>query len=220
MPATSVVDTVRSFRTIADLVEHLGGIPLKRIRLRPIPGTATAKDAFEIERNEGALCEVIDGVLVEKAMGYYESRVAIILAYFIQAYLEGHDLGILTGADGPLFVDPGQMRYPDLAFFSWDKFPNRVLPREPILDHVPDLSVEVLSASNTPREMERKRLENFSGGARLVWEIDPDDRWIRVYTAADQFDTLHDGDQLTGGSVLPDFTMSVTALFDRAGRRG
>jgi Uma2 family endonuclease len=219
MAAATVGNTVRSLRTMAELVEHLGGISAARIRLQPVPGTATAEDAFEVERKEGALCEVIDGVLVEKAMGWYESRVAIILAYFIEGYLDCHDLGILTGADGPMFVEPGQMRDPDLAFFSWEKFPNRLLPRDPILDHVPDLSVEVLSASNTPREMERKRRENFAGGARLVWEIDADDRWIRVYTAVDQFTTLRDGDDLTGGDVLPGFTMSVTTLFDRAGQR-
>jgi hypothetical protein len=115
MPAATVADAVRPLRTMAELVEHLGGIPPARIRLQPAPGTATAEDAFEVERKEGTLCEVIDGVLVEKAMGWYESRLALILAHFLQSYLDRHDLGILTGADGPLFVEPGQMRYPALV---------------------------------------------------------------------------------------------------------
>ena len=210
---------IGALNSIADLVEHLGGISAKRIRFRPTPGTATARDALEVERKEGALCEVIDGILVEKTMGFFESWVALILAHAISSYLEVHDLGILTGADGPLFVEPDQMRYPDLAFFSWDKFPNRVLPRDPILDHVPDLSVEVLSAGNTEREMERKRRENFDGGCQLVWEVDAEDRLIRVYSAVHVFTTLVDGDELTGGNVLPGFILPVTKLFDRAGRR-
>jgi Uma2 family endonuclease len=142
-----------------------------------------------------------------------------ILGYFLESYLGANDLGIGVGADGPLNVDPNQMRYPDLAFFAWDKFPNRVLPRNPILDHVPDLAVEVLRKSNTRREMARKRQEYFAGGARLVWEIEPKARWVRVYTAADQFTELRDGDTLDGGAVLPGFTLAVTTLFDRAGRR-
>lgn len=44
MPASMVVDTVRSLRTMAELVEHLGGIPAARIRLWPTPGTATAQE--------------------------------------------------------------------------------------------------------------------------------------------------------------------------------
>ena len=40
-----------------------------------------------------------------------------------------------------------------------------------------------------------------------------------MYTAADQFTELRDGDTLDGGAVLPGFTLAVTALFDRAGRR-
>jgi Uma2 family endonuclease len=219
MATASVADEVHTFQTIAELFDHLGGIPLARIRLWPTPGSATAEDALALERKEGRLYEVIDGILVEKAMEWYESRVALILSHAIMTYLDSQDRGIVTGADGPVFVEPGQMRYPDLAFFGWDKFPNRVLPRNPILNHIPDLSIEVLSASNTVREMERKRRENFGGGCKLVWEIDPEDRWIRVYTAVEQFTDLRDGDELTGGNVLPGFALLVTPLFDRAGQR-
>jgi Uma2 family endonuclease len=211
--------TVASMDTIAELVAHLGGIPLDRIRLRPAPGTATAADALTVERREGKLCEVIDGVLVEKPIGYYESRIAVLLGRYLDEHLEQNDLGIVTGADGPLMVEEGQLRYPDLAFFAWDKFPNRVLPRDPILDHVPDLAIEVLSKSNTPREMRRKRREYFDAGARLVWEVNPVKRTVRVYTAFNQSTTLREGDMLDGGDVLPGFTLSLATLFRRAGRR-
>jgi Uma2 family endonuclease len=211
--------TVASMDTIAELVAHLGGIPLDRIRLRPAPGTATAADALAVERREGKLCEVIDGVLVQKTADYYDSRIAHLCGCFIERYLEQHDLGIVTGADGPLMVEEGQLRYPDLAFFVWDKFPDRVLPRDPILDHVPDLAIEVLSKSNTPREMRRKRREYFDGGARLAWEIHPVKRTVRVYTAFNQSTTLREGDALDGGDVLPGFTLSLATLFRRAGRR-
>src|SRR5215470_6962418 len=122
--------------TLAELVAQLGDIPLDRIRFDPKPGTATAADALKVKAREGIRCEVIDGVLVEKPMGYFESRIAYLLGHFLEDYLEVHDVGIGLGADGPLNVDPDQLRYPDVAFFAWDKFPNRILPRNPILDHV------------------------------------------------------------------------------------
>ena len=62
--------------TLADLQRHFGGIPLQRIRLVPPPGYGTENDVIEIEARENRLCELENGVLVEKPMGWYESLIA------------------------------------------------------------------------------------------------------------------------------------------------
>src|SRR5215468_1891250 len=62
---------------LAELVEQLGDIPLERIRMRPPPGTATEADVLAaLEAPRKRICELIDGVLVEKPMGYTESILA------------------------------------------------------------------------------------------------------------------------------------------------
>ncbi len=53
------------------------------------------------------------------------------------------------------------MRIPDVSFISWDKFPNRKLPRDRVFAVVPDLAIEILSEGNTPQEMELKLDEYF-----------------------------------------------------------
>src|SRR5262249_23652585 len=106
----TAADSVLGLQTLDELVMHLGNIPPSRIPIHPQPGTATSADALEVARREGKLCEVIDGVLVEKPMGYYESRIALILGRYLDEYLEQNDLGIATGADGPLHVNGGQLR--------------------------------------------------------------------------------------------------------------
>ena len=60
--------------SLADLVSWLGDIPLERIRLHPAPGTATEEDVVQAK-----CCELLDGVLVEKAMGWEESTWAALL---------------------------------------------------------------------------------------------------------------------------------------------
>ena len=55
--------------SLADLQEHLGGIPAERIRLFPPPGYATEEDVIQAAECEGRLCELEDGILVEKPMG-------------------------------------------------------------------------------------------------------------------------------------------------------
>ena len=51
----------------------------------------------------------------------------------------------------------------------------------------PDLAIEVLSASNTEGEMQRKLHDYFTAGVRLVWYIDPHNASAKSYTAEDQF---------------------------------
>jgi Uma2 family endonuclease len=198
---------------VADLIEHFA-VPPERIRLNPPPGRATEEDAIQNE-----MCELIDGTLVEKAMGYYESWLGFILIGYLDRYLEKHDLGIALESAGMIRVATDQIRLPDVSFISWDHFPGRKLPLGPILNIVPDLAVEILSPSNTLKEMERKRGEYFAGGAKLVWEVDPIKRTVEVFTAPDVSTTLDENVTLEGGAVLPGFSLSIRDWFARAGER-
>ena len=205
--------------TAADLLERFKDIPPSRLLLHPRPGTATEQDVIKAVDRDGRLCELVDGVLVEKPMSFYESRLAAILIYILEAFLEEHDLGIVLAPDAMVRLQPGLVRLPDVSFFSWDQFPNHLLPQGQILDRTPDLAVEVISPSNTEREMDRKRGEYFGGRTRLVWQVYPDTRRVRVYTAVEIFEEVGEDQTLTGGAVLPGFTLSVRRWFERAGRR-
>jgi hypothetical protein len=119
-------------KTLADLRKRLGGIPLERIWFHPAPGTATEKDVIEAEARENRLCELVDGTLVEKAVGFEESRLAGKLLHLVSSYLDQNDLGICVGADGMMRIAPGLVRIPDVSFISWDRLPGRESPREPI----------------------------------------------------------------------------------------
>ncbi|HZZ82740.1 MAG TPA: Uma2 family endonuclease [Gemmataceae bacterium] len=200
-------------RTVADLVRSLS-VPPERIRLDPHPGEATELDAI---RNK--MCELIDGTLVEKAMGYYESRVAIALIYFLERYFDGNPIGFLLDSAGMIRVAEDQVRLPDVSVFLWNRFSGRKLPPGQVLDMVPDLPVEILSPTNTEKEMARKRVEYFAGGAKLVWEVDPIKRSVEVYTAADVSTVIDENGTLDGGNVLPGFALPIRAWFERAGER-
>jgi Uma2 family endonuclease len=199
--------------TAAELLKKLGNIPAERVLLDPPPGTATEKDVLAVERREGRICELVDGVLVEKTMGAPESFLALRIAFFLQLFLERHKLGFLTGADGTLRLWPGLVRIPDVAFVSWDQLPNRKVPKKPIPDLYPDLAVEVLSRKNTKAEIDRKLHEYFRSGTRLAWVADPRKRTVRVHTAPDQFCLLTEDQSLDGGDVLPGLSLSLREVF-------
>jgi Uma2 family endonuclease len=219
--ATAAVIVRSEVETLADLVKRLGNVPLERIRMHPAPGTATEEDVLVFPDGVKRLCELVDGVLVEKPMGLYESFLASVLGRFLQEYLDEHDLGIVTGESGPLRLKPGLVRMPDVCFIAWEQFTNEELTgQQPIPDVHPDLAVEVLSKGNTEEEMDRKLREYFAAGARLVWYVEPKDRTVRVYTSPTEVQLLHEDDTLDGGSVLPGFRLQIRDWFDRAKRRG
>lgn len=200
---------------LADLLEHLGGISPQRIRLRPAPGKATERHVIAIHRREKRLYELMEGVLVEKIMGYPESYLAIELGRLLGNFIAEHDLGFLTGADGAVRLMQGLVRIPDLSFVSWEHLPERCIPDEALPDLTPDLAVEILSEGNTPGEMDRKLRDYFFSGTRLVWYIDLQRRTVRVYTSPDQCDELSERQALDGGAILPGFSLPLVQLFAR-----
>lgn len=211
---TSVSTSTAAIDTLADLLEQLGDIAPERVRFRPAPGTATEEDVLAIRNSpERRLCELVDGVLVEKAMGLRESFLAVALAAILLNFVRPRRLGIVTGADGMMRLFPGLVRIPDVAFLSWNRFPNRRVPTEPIPDIAPDLAVEVLSIGNTAREMARKRQDYFAAGVQVVWQVDPRTRIVEVFTAPDQSTVLYEAQTLEGGTVLPGFTLPLQELF-------
>ena len=206
--------------TLQDFIERLGKIPLSRVLVDPPLGRATEADLLEAERRYHRLYELVDGTLVEKAMGYPESMLALALAGFLRAYVNPRNLGVVSGADGSVRLYPGLVRIPDVAFASWDRFPNRKVPEEPIPSLAPDLVIEVLSQSNTRAEMKRKRGEYFAAGVRLVWEVDPRRRRVSVYMPDGAVTVLEASQRLEGGDVLPGFSLELTELFAELDRHG
>ncbi|MGL5096918.1 MAG: Uma2 family endonuclease, partial [Planctomycetia bacterium] len=200
--------------TVADLLERLGGVPPSRVRMSPAPGTAVEDDLFRAD-GRNRLCELVDGTLVEKPMGYHESALAIWIGHLLFCYLEENDVGELAGADGALRLMPGLVRIPDVAFVRREKLSigGMPLPRLPTL--APDLAIEVLSASNTAGEMKRKIAEYFAAGSSLVWLVDPKTRSVDVYTAPDAVQTVGEDGSLDGAGVLPGLILSVRKIFER-----
>ena len=207
-----------TIKTMADLQTRLGGIPLDRIWFRPAPGTAAERDVIEAEARENRLCELVDGTLVEKAVGFEESRLAGELMYLVKAYLRQNDLGIAVGEAGMMRIAPGLVRIPDLSFINWDKLPGRESPIDPIPDLAPDLAVEVLSEGNTEAEMTRKVREYFEAGVSLVWLIDPRKRTARAYSTPEKPVLIRADQSLDGADVLPGFILPLAELLDH-GRR-
>jgi len=203
--------------TLAELLHRLGDVPLERIRLPPAPGTARERHVLDaLEAIDKRLYELVDGVLVEKAMGTKEALLAGIILHWMWNFLDKEPLGKAFGADGAMRLMPGLVRIPDVSFVSDERLHGKALRRGRIAGLVPDLAVEVLSESNTKGEMRRKLRDYFISGVRLVWFVDPKTETAEVYTAPDQKKRVGKRGVLDGEDILPGFTLSLPELFAKA----
>ncbi len=129
----------------------------------------------------------------------------------IGVFVENEKLGNVASNDTGFKTadNPDSVRGPDVAYWSYER-----LPEVPVgyIDVAPDLAVEVLSPSNTWKQIRAKLVEYFDRGVRMVWVVSPEDRTVTIYRSPDEGRVLHENATLSGDDVLPDFTCRVSEL--------
>jgi Uma2 family endonuclease len=210
--ASDISDLPRHYPKLPEFLKGLGGVPLDRVVMNPLPGEATEQDCLTYGERI-APAELIDDTIVEKSMGYREGQIAMRLVVKLGTHIEQASFGgILNGPDAQMRVQSGNVRLPDVSWASDDRAP---ITNVPIPDLSPDLIVEVLSAGNTKPEIDRKLGEFFDGGTRLAWVVDRRERRVTVYRGSvDRHEVLDAAASLDGEDVLPGFSLPIASLFD------
>lgn len=207
----------RKFTTLADVQQHVGGVPIERIIATPAPGTATEEDLLAVEKDLGLSCELFDGILVAKPMGRFESLLSMVLGQILLNYLDKEPLGFVTGEDDPVRVAKGRVRKADLGFYLNENLPADVVLTQ-ISDLPPDLAIEIISPSNTVREMDLKLEQYFKAGASLAWYIYPPTKTAKLFTSPKKFVEIDASGYPDGRDLLPGFRVRLGELFERAER--
>jgi Uma2 family endonuclease len=173
-------------------------------------------EEFEAMPESGDPCELVNGV-VHPLMSntFLHSRIAFRLGYLIESHVLAAKLPVLV-ACGEVGVitqigPPASSRAADLAVISKERLP--VLPQSGFLRVMPELLVEIISGANTWTDTFENIYEYFEGGAQLVWIVDPAMQEVRVFKSAKENDLLRASDTLSGGDVLPSFSVPVTEIF-------
>jgi Uma2 family endonuclease len=149
-------------------------------------------------------------------MGAYAGLVASILVGCLNEFALKNKLGLaVVEVLFRLRADPKLERRPDVAFVSYGKLPDPVLPAEDpaAWDVVPNLAIEVVSPTNTADEIVEKIEEYFQTGVELVWVIYPKQRLVYAYQSTTQLRILREPDMLDGAAVLPGLQLKVIDLF-------
>jgi Uma2 family endonuclease len=163
----------------------------------------------ELPDNAGRLFEFVGGEVIEVVSNQRSSALAARILIAVGTFVQSKNLGFVTGADGG-YALAGERYIPDVAFVS--KTRQTQFSERPYSPIPPDLAVQVLSPSNSPDEMRIKVVSYLNAGT-TVWIVNPDRQRVEVYIPGQSPYTLGPGDTLSGGDVLPGFTMAVDAIF-------
>ena len=182
--------------------------------LRTTLGTEpiTAEQLLEMDERG----ELIRGVFCPTMVpGFLHGKVIAKLIMLLGLVVTPNKLGTIVTADAGVLLgrNPDTVLGPDIAYYSKEKIAlDATLPG--YSETPPELVVEVVSPSDTPREVAGKANMWLVGGVQLVWVVWPETKMIDVYRPNQPVTTLRETDTLTGEDVLPQFTVAVKDIFD------
>ena len=167
-------------------------------------------------------CEVVDGVLVVPPSPFGEHPWAIrVFLGALDPFLSEHGIGIALTAPYDVLIsrDPLRVRQPDMLVVN-EELTGIARPADlaglPRIERPPLLAVEVLSPSNTARDIEERLADYRSIGVPEVWLASFSTRAIRVLRlAADGYvETASYGmGDVLRSEVLPGFELAVDDVY-------
>lgn len=159
--------------------------------------------------NRERLLELIDGEVVEKVPTEEHGMITGNIFGPLWNYVQRSKAGrVVTEARHRKPGDNRNARLPDVSYISG----KRPLVKKGSVPQMPDLAVEVKSPDDSLKQLREKARYYLANGTRMVWLVNPEKRLIEVYTPDDE-QVLDDTDTLSGGDVLPGFTLVVRDVF-------
>lgn len=176
----------------------------------------TADELWELPEVPGKIFELVDGEVIEvTGAGALHMRIVTRLFKTLDAFVEQHNLGIVTG-DGLAYVlrrDPDVVRVPDVSFVALEHLPAGDVP-EGFWEGPPTLAVEVVSPNDRANDIHAKVQHYLEAGTWRVWVLWPQQRSLTVYLPDEGARELGPDARLDGGDVLPGFSVRVGDLFE------
>ncbi|MBD2426223.1 Uma2 family endonuclease [Phormidium sp. FACHB-1136] len=138
---------------------------------------------------------------------------ATLIARFV-IWNEQTNLGIVFDSSTCFKLPNGGDRSPDVSWVEksrWDALTPDQQRRFPPL--CPDFALELVSPSDNPATVRAKMQEYLNSGLRLGWLINPSAKQAEIYRPHQPPEILTAPATLSGETILPGFTLTLTWLW-------
>jgi len=163
-------------------------------------------DSFRYELDDGELIKMSPG---NPTHGQVGAKIISRLSLFVEA----NDLGAVLALDSGFVLsrDPDTLRAPDVAFVLKQRLAD--LPQTGFPEIAPDLAIEVISPSETPRHIERKIQQYLDAGTTAVWLFYPYENRAVVRLRSGETRSLAGNDTIEEPDLLPGFALRLAEIF-------
>ncbi|HTU48568.1 MAG TPA: Uma2 family endonuclease [Bryobacteraceae bacterium] len=170
-------------------------------------------EEFERLPDDGNTYEINEGELITlPGPKFLHSRIVRKVFKTIEAYLDKSDLGeSYAESDQVLSLDPLTVRRPDISFLSNEQI--RSTAEDDYVAGAPELAIEVVSPSQPAEDLQIKVRQYLRFGAKQVWVLYPKTKSMEVHRPGVATITLEETETLTGGDLLPGFSVKVSDFF-------
>ncbi len=169
----------------------------------------TVEEFIRLPEPPDARYELVEGelVTVSPAMARH-NRMRDRLLILLSTFAEGRKLGTVL-AEQPFHLFARTVRVPDVAFVR----AGRTVPLDELPEGAPDLAIEVISPTNTPREMDQRVSDFFAAGSKRVWLVYPEHGEVYIHGLAGVTRRRAD-ERLEDPELLQGFSVKVSDLFE------
>ena len=149
--------------------------------------------------------------------GEEHGAIAMELATLLNLYVKQNNLGRVYPAD-LIYVLNGDeddirvARKPDISFVTAERV--KTHDRSKPYYQAPDLAIEIVSPSETIETTRAKLNDYLDYGTQQVWVVYPQTKQVEVYLPDGTARTYNADDTLSGGDLLPGFTLSIQDIFN------
>jgi len=164
--------------------------------------------------DDGKLRELVDGQIVEwDVPNFYHSFFVAALSAILRGFVVRRRLGAVVGGEHMVRVKESRFdaRGADVAFYRRRRIPKD--KRTAASAEAPDLVVELFSPSDRAVEVQEKIRDWLRTGVRLLWYVDPE-TGLTIVHQGDRVTYVGADEVLSGGDVLPGFTMRMRDVLD------
>ncbi len=158
------------------------------------------------------LIELFNGEIIEKMPTVLHAVIVGLINGFLFMFLRDNPIAwIGPEARFQLPNDDQNSILPDLCVVLKE---GKTLIERGAAPYMPDIAIEVQSPDESDKFMKDKGEYYLAHGTKMVWIVYPRQQLVEVLTLTERH-LLTSDDTLTGGEVLPGFTLRISEIFPK-----
>jgi Uma2 family endonuclease len=167
-------------------------------------------EQFERLPDDGMRHELDEGRLISTPPAFGEhGQIQLATGAILWSFVDSRSLGLVFLTTG-YRLSRDTVRAPDVSFVRAERASALDLKKR--FECAPDLGIEIISPSETAKEIAHKVRQYLQAGS-AVWVVYPDDRTVDVFETSKNARMLEADDLLEAPILLPGFSIRVSELF-------